>query len=262
MSDEIYPSAVDWYLDELTEAHGLDLHEWLGFHLATAKLKVPGEPLPLLDFLKRGLVRARFLRGFIACSYLEDVGTSNEFLAHEKLISNAPYSSSWTFGEKGLSRKFWSRTSPVTVEGWKIIPSFPHTEFCLSNWSDGHFGLLQYPHEQGGSWLGIHLEVYGVEFLASDLEAVAPSSPSISPNPMAERAKKYRWEEAIAAFAAYHDKHGVFDDLYAPGTQAAIEKHLSQWFQDRGAEPSESSVRNKAQMLIEAFKAADAQGAK
>jgi hypothetical protein len=257
MSDGIYEDKPGNYLRELTEEYPWAQAEWMDFQTATSRLMAPGDPAILHSMLKKGVVRARFSRGHIRSCYLDAVVTGDVFSDHESQIADASNSISSAVDAAGLSGEFWLRIPQIQAEQWTAIPSFPYSDFGMSNWKNGYFGLLEYPYNPEGSLWGVCLEVYGVQFLASDILAVAPQLPNIPSNPKAERESKYDWVRAIAAFAGYQNKHDLIPDVYAYGAQAAIERFLADWFAQRQLLPSETAVRKMAKLLLEEYKAAD-----
>lgn len=133
------------------------------------------------------------------------------------------------------------------------------------NWQTGDFDTYVPRHLLTGEWRKfsgeLHLQAFGVTFLRSDVEKIAPppaaSPPAIAAEPEVARNKGGRpkhqfWEELLIEMA-----RKLYVESFHPKTQADIEKAMHDWIILNGYEAGETAVRERARMLWRAIEKDD-----
>lgn len=212
----------------------------------------------LLLMLESGAVRAKATRVVAKWGLISYRHETKSFEAFDvKLGFSSATRGQMQLDNVRLADRFWEKIFEISDNNWVKTTGFLVPTFHLADWNRGQFSRTDttewewhegIPEEYVTGWVW---HSYGVRFCQTDVDAVAP--PKSDDKPFTARPPKYDWEGAFAHFAALHDHIGVFDDAFSHGAQAAIESCLHDWFASRAQAPSETIVRTKARIILEAF---------
>ncbi len=157
-----------------------------------------------------------------------------------------------------LPSTFWSKAmADAPAEGCDDQDGFGRTVYA--DWEIGDFGFKQVycPSDAPEQWdrseaAGVHFNRKQIQLVAGPARTGFQTARELPPS-----RNKYDWEAAIAAFGGAQNKLDVVPDLYAHGAQAEIERWLSAWFEARGENPAEPTIRPKAALILREYQKAD-----